>query len=285
MLVVMVTLMAALLIQGGLVLWKLASSQLPPFESTKPLPLLKALFTNRLWVLGWLACNLGWAFCIKAVAMGTISVVEPLLSTGDFFLVILSLWLVGERLKRSEMLGIALVIVGEIVFSLNVIPVPPAEIVWPNVALAVTAVLVAASFSFWLAMRRRYKMEIMLGVTAGLVASAGACLTKLMTTYLALAGRDDTLIGFVWNPIFPLVVIVSLSALYFVQLGFQHGRASVIVPVHLSVVNLLVFVYGITLFNEEVTAAHLGGLALITVGVYLLQANDKLEKVGSDNNA
>lgn len=278
MTVVTATLLAAFFMQVGFLLWKIASGKLPPIESTRPLKLIRAFITSRHWVAGWVATTIGWVLFIRATDIGAISLVQPLMSVGDVFLVVMSVVFLGERLIRREWLGIALVILGAVILTMHVYPIQYESLDWPRIVLFYAAASLLALLAFLLTRRKPHHAEVGLAVVAGLLCGIGSSLTKLMTAYLALRGVETTTLDFVLNPIFPVMVAANVAGLVIVQMAFQKGRASVIVPIDLAVINLNVFAAGLFLFHETITVYHAVALAIITLGVFFLRPGDKNAK-------
>ena len=109
-------------------------------------------------------------------------------------------------------------------------------------------------------------MAIAVGVGFGV----GAILTELMTAYIAINGQQLETSAFFLNPILPFMIAANVIGLILLQAAFQRGRAAVIVPVQLSVVNGLVVAAGILVFSEAITPIRMLGIGFIIAGTAML---------------
>ncbi len=269
--VVLITLAATLLIQCGYFLWKLTADALPEVGKA-PLPAVVAGFLgNAKWMLGLIATIVGWLLFIKATDLGEISVVQPLMSVGDVFLVILAVTFLHERLTRGEWLGLAITVVGAVALALETEVTTPSGIAWPRLALFLAIVLAAGAFMLARGWRSRHG-EVPLAIAVGIGFGLGAVLTKLMTAYIALNGMELESSAFLLNPILPFMILANVAGLVLLQVAFQRGRAAVIVPVQLSVVNGIVVLSGYLVFAETLAWSRLFAIALIVLGTAWLHA-------------
>ena len=99
----------------------------------------------------------------------------------------------------------------------------------------------------------------------------GGVLTKLMTAYLEQHGQKLESLYFVLNPIFPVMVAANVFGLFLLQMAFQNGRAAVIIPVQLAVVNGMSVLAGMVLFSELISSFRIGCILLIIFGTAVLQ--------------
>ena len=102
MIVVFVTLMAAFSMQTGYFLWKIASSKLLIIGESPVKQALWTFLTSPTWMLGMFCTFIGWLLFVKATDLGEVSIVQPLMSVGDLFLVIVAVTYLQERLNRLE---------------------------------------------------------------------------------------------------------------------------------------------------------------------------------------
>jgi multidrug transporter EmrE-like cation transporter len=100
---------------------------------------------------------------------------------------------------------------------------------------------------------------------------SGLTLVKLGSKGNPLLSRADDKL--VWN-VGPLVLLglafYVLSFLLFMWLISQY-QLSVLIPLTTALVQLLIFIIAVTLFNEQFTFLKLVALVLIVAGVVLLQ--------------
>lgn len=266
---VLVTLTATFAIQLGYFLWKVAADSLPRIGEVRTSTVIVRFLTSWRWVLGLLATTIGWVLFIKATDLGEISLVQPLMSIGDVFLVLLAVVFLHERLGRIEWFGLALTVAGAVALSFEAQIIAPMGIDWFRLALFL--VLAAAAWAgLVFAGRRSRRSEVPLAVAVGVGFGTGAVLTELMTAYLTSTDQPLESAAFLLNPIFPFMVTANVAGLGLLQVAFQRGRAAVIVPVQLSVVNAVVVLAGALVFLEAISIFRLFNIALIVIGTAFL---------------
>ena len=270
MIVVLVTLAATLGIQLGYFLWKIAAGELPRIGEAPGRTVAFAFVTNWKWMLGFVLTVVGWLFFVKATDLGEVSIVQPLMSVGDLFLVLLALVFLHERLGRIEWVGLALTVVGAVSLAFEAAVIEQVSIAWPRLAVFL-ALCAAGWLALFFAGRRGAHSEVPLAIAVGIGFGAGAVLTKLMTAYLMLEGRALESSAFLLNPILPFMVAANVAGLAVLQVAFQRGRASVIVPVQLAVANGLVVIAGALVFSESIGLFRLFAIGVIVAGTGVLE--------------
>lgn len=273
MLVVLITLVATLAIQLGYFCWKVAADSLPRIGEESVAKTITGFLCNGKWLLGFLCTTLGWVLFIKATELGEISVVQPLMSVGDLFLVLLAVVFLHERLRKEEWAGLALTVAGAVVLSFDAHIAPPLAIDWVRLALLLAAI-VGGGFVLYRWGRNSPRPEVPLAIVVGCGFGIGAVLTELMTAYLTLSGESLGVATGLWNPVLPFMVAANVAGLILLQVAFQRGRAAVIIPVQLSVVNGIVVVVGVLVFSEVVTLYRLFAIALMVAGTAWLHKKD-----------
>jgi uncharacterized membrane protein len=274
--VVLVTLIATFAIQTGYFLWKVAADSLPRVGEARVGLVVRGFLTSWKWMLGLLLTIIGWVLFVKATDLGEVSLVQPLMSIGDLLLVLLAIVFLNERLTRIEWLGLALTVVGAATLSFEAEIVRPAVIDWFRVGLFLA--LAAAAWSALLLTGRHHRRpEVPLAVAVGIGFGTGAVLTELMTAYIALGGRSLESAAFLFNPILPFMVAANVAGLVLLQAAFQRGRAAVVIPVQLSVVNGIAVAAGALVFSEAISGLRLLGIALIVVGTAMLHGRAHAE--------
>ena len=274
MLVILVTLTATFLIQLGYFMWKLAADSLPKIGEVSLWVGIRGFFTNWKWLLGFVATTFGWIFLIKASDLGEISVVQPLMSVGDLFLILLAVVFLKERLTKREWIGVALTVLGAVILSFEAHEIAPITINWIRTGLFISFCIVTGIILFQIG-RKAQRPEVPLGIAVGICFGLGATLTELMTAYLTLSGQHLESLAGIFNPVLPFMLLANVAGLIILQAAFQRGRASVIVPIQLSVVNALVILSGIFLFLEAITPLRICGISIIVAGAVLLHKTDK----------
>jgi multidrug transporter EmrE-like cation transporter len=119
--------------------------------------------------------------------------------------------------------------------------------------------------------RRKKQLEVVLALAVGVTFGVSMVLIKLMTSYLALNGKDVELLNCLLNPITPFIIANNILGLVILQIAFQNGRAAVIVPIQVSVISAIAVLAGIFLFSETVSIYRLLCISFIITGTALLQ--------------
>lgn len=275
MTVVLTTLAATLFIQLGYFLWKLSAAGQPKIGGEPALVVARALLTDWRWVLGFIATSAGWVLFVKATSLGDISLVQPLMSAGDVFLLILAVVFLKERLLGIEWLGVVLTVLGAfaLAWQAEVSQVTPFGGLRLAVLLGGVALLAVSMMLF---VRRAHRPEVLLALVVGLCFGAGAVLTKALTVDLADAGQAVFSVAIIFNPLLLAVVIANVLGLVLLQAAFQRGRAAVIVPLQLAIANAMTVLAGVVVFAEQITLLRAIGIALIVGGTVVLHLKPSL---------
>lgn len=269
MIVVFVTLMAAFSMQTGYFLWKVSSLKLPVIGESTFKEVVWAFLTSPRWLLGMFCTFIGWLLFVKATDLGEISIVQPLMSVGDIFLVVVAVVYLHERLNRNEWVGLALTIFGAFVLATEARVVEPLSISWMNFLLFLFFISISLiGLFFW--GKEKQGSEVAFSVAVGLAFGVGAISTELLTASLSLSGKNLDAAGFLLNPILPLMVGANVAGIVFLQAAFQRGRAAVVIPVQLSIANCLVVLASVIIFSESITLVRIIGIFLVIGGTGML---------------
>ncbi len=272
--VVVFALLATLAIQVGYFLWKIAADELPIIGKAKPLVVIIGFLTSVKWMSGFILTVVGWVLFIKAADIGDISIVQPLMSIGDLFLVLLALVFLKERLRLMEGFGLGITVIGAMMLSVEAKVVLPIGLDWPRLFVFLTFA-VLAWFVFKLLASRTQRQEVPLAIIVGIGFGVGAVLTKAMTSYIYMQGQHLASSAMIINPILPFMIAANAAGIVILQVAFQRGRASVIIPVQLAVVNGMTVVAGAFIFAEQISIWRLCSIGLIIFGASMLHIHDK----------
>lgn len=269
MTVVLVTLCATLLMQIGFFLWKLSAEGQPKIGGAPARTVLLALVTDWRWMLGFAATALGWVLFVQATSLGDISLVQPLMSAGDFVLVILAVVFLRERLVRAEWIGVVLTVLGAVALAWEAEKSQAVIFAGTHLAIMVGAIVLAAG-ALVLNNKKSHRPEIFLALVVGLCFGTGAVLTKALTAGASALGQSALTLATLINPLLAGVVLANVLGLVLLQAAFQRGRASVIVPVQLAMANAVTVAAGLLIFSEQITILRAAGIVLIVSGTAFL---------------
>lgn len=270
MIVVLVALAATLAIQLGYFLWKLSADSLPRLGEASLGVTLRGFLGNGKWLAGTALTIVGWLLFIKASDLGEISIVQPLMSVGDLFLVLLAVVFLHERMTAGEWGGLFLTVLGAVILATEASVVAPEAIDWAQLTLLLVISPILGLVLF-LAGTRGRNPEVSLGIVVGVAFGIGSLLTELMTAYISIQGGVLESLDFLLNPILPFMILANMVGLFLLQMAFQRGRAAVIVPVQLAMSNVIVLLGGMLVFSESLTWIRFLAIALIVAGTSWLQ--------------
>ena len=221
------------------------------------------------WMSGFVATSLGWVLFVQATALGDISLVQPLMSAGDFLLVIMAVVFLKERLGSMEWAGVLLTVLGAVALAWEAEDSQVAAFAGTRL-IVLLAVLVLAGAALLLANRKSKQPEIFLALVVGMCFGAGSILTKALTVGYSGPGKTLMTWSILLDPLLLAVVLANVAGLVLLQAAFQRGRAAVIVPLQLAMANAITVLAGVVIFAEHITVLRALGIALIIGGTVLL---------------
>jgi drug/metabolite transporter (DMT)-like permease len=268
---IVLALVAAFLFALGLVLQEKAASAQP--AEAVGVGFLARLLRQPVWLLGLAAQGAGFVAQAIALGIGRMVIVQPLLVTSIVFALPLGRLLEQRRIRRSELLGAALVTGG--LAALLLVSRPAAgEDDAPLRSWAVMggAAVALAVLLFLLARGRRPALRAgLLGTAGGVLFGLSAALTK--TTVSMLDEGIGAVLGD-WH-VYALVV-VSVAAFWLEQAALQTGALAAAVATTMAFDPLSSLVFGIVLFDEALHESALGyvmsalSLAVALAGLVVL---------------
>lgn len=248
---------ATAILQVGYLCWKVSADRRQARSGD-----LRSLLREKLWWAGAAATVVGWVLFVTATWVGDISIVQPLMSTGDLLLVLAAVVWLRERLTPGEWCGIALVISGAAVLARE-----PGSTAVGIGWVALTLVLLAAAALGWVApLLRTLRADGVAAVRVGLAFGCGALLTKALATATwawdtnGILLRAGILLG---------VFLANAIGLVLLQVAFACGRASLVVPVQLALANLVVAAGASAIFGERMGVVRIVATAAILTGTAL----------------
>jgi drug/metabolite transporter (DMT)-like permease len=288
-----VTLVSASFYNVGMVIEKLAIRRLPSLHARRSVQMVRTLFAEPLWTLGFACLLLGLGCQVIALILAPISIVQAASAFGIVLLLVLSHVVLGDRLGAVEYAGIGAVLVALALLALSVDP--RADHVSRSGSLltliAVSLPVVAASFVLFAAadriggssVRRRQLRAPIFGLASGLLYGVSALGVKFISTIVehhGLVGAIPHVLGSA--ALYVLVVSAALGFLMF-QTALQRTAASVFVPVNNVVSSAFFVVVGTTIFHEHLPNAteplvlRLCSFALIVAGLFALAIGKEVE--------
>jgi drug/metabolite transporter (DMT)-like permease len=238
-----------------------------------------SLVTNKLWLLGFAlsasAVSLNWL----ALGMAEMSAIQPLIGFGLIVLVIAAHFLLGERISRTELLGIALALGGVVTVGFGAHPGhPPVSLATlaPTYAHPSALVVLGALGVFlplsWLVCRAfAYRgASLVFAVQTAVATILGLTFSKGFFGVLATSGPRAILSSPLSIFFAFLFVFFSFLALFLQQFALQKGRSVVVVPIINVLQIALPLVTGLCVFQETLQPAQLWGVGVLLLGVIAL---------------
>jgi hypothetical protein len=240
-----------------------AAAALPVLSLRRPLQSAQLLLSDRSWLLGFALETSGFALYAAALALAPLALVQSIAAGGIGVLAYVSARVAGRRLRRHEVGGVAVSVLGLVALAVSLVggerdghgsTVP--IVVW----LAVTAAVALLVLDIG---RRFGGMAVAQGAAGGMFFAIGDISTKLAT-------QGGERIAFVVT-----VVAGYVLGTWLLQLGYQLGGALTVAGVATLLTNALPIVAGTIVLDEPVPSGALGwvrlaAFAAVVIGAILL---------------
>ena len=232
--------------------------------------LLPALIRRKMWIAASFLDLLAWLAQVVALALAPIALVIPVMGLGAALLVVLGMRWLGERFRREEVWGIALVAVGATAAAVAAgnssvarAPLPFGD----QIAIGGGAIAVAVVLA-------RSRTGIAYGTAAGALYAATAIYTKEVGDRFAVNGTG-AIPRLLASPTPWLLAVMALIALALVQAGFQRANAASVVAAMTAVDTVGPILAGFFLYHENFPSGAAGpvlavGIAAAVFGATLL---------------
>jgi drug/metabolite transporter (DMT)-like permease len=269
MLTILLISLAAVSANLGVVLTALEARRQPADQSLH-VDLLVSLVRRPLWRLAAVLDLGGWGLKTAALLVAPLTVVAPAMSLGLFLLLVFSSVVLGEKVRASSIVGVALLAGGVALVALHS-PAREVTVAGPVPWSICAGLLLGGALAVFVARARGLRVDVrLMALSCGFAWALNGILSKLMA---------DAIDSSRWA----LFVVALMSAFTVGGIGYlaktsalQAGEATTVESI-VGVVNTLVPVaLAPVLFGEEwptdpaVAAQLTVGLALVGVGVWLL---------------
>jgi drug/metabolite transporter (DMT)-like permease len=278
--------MSALFTGSGTVVEKLALQRLPDIHARHFWVMIRTLCASPQWL--WGCCLLlGGLVCQGlALSLAPISVAQPIFASGIVLLLVLSHFVLHDRLRRVEWLALATIVVALVLLGLSIDTRVdhaggPASLPYLLLAAIPTsavglALFVVADRAHRSRRRIRYLRAPLFGVSAGLLYGVAGLGLKSAATFVQRWGLIGSVPHLVTSPDLYLLAVSMATGLVLFQTGLQRCSASVVSPVNIVTSTSYVIAVGTLLFNEHLptSAGPLGlritGFAGVVFGLVTL---------------
>lgn len=230
------------------------------------LRLMRALLTNRIWLLGISSAALSYGFQAIALATGPLALVQPLIVSELLFAVPVSLRLRHLRLHLRGWSSVGCVVAGLTIAIVAADPQRGEPL--PSLPTWLPALVVIAVVTTGCLAATRWTSGPW---KASCYALAGACVMGLQSAFYATTIallREDVASTFItWQPY--ALIAASMLGMFLIQNAFHAGPVAASVPVIDACLPVVSIGIGIGVFHERVRTAPVP-VALAIVGLILL---------------
>lgn len=233
---------------------------------------LRSLLCDWRWLLGGALGSGGTLLYLRALGLGELARVQPLMSLTLVVAAVAGVMWLGERLAPLEWLGLGLVIVGAVLVGSAAERLPAVASARAGVPVFPGLVFVALLTALFRYHAARALPELLFSTAAGLCFGAGTVLIKL--TVHATLGRAGAAAGtldrLLWlllaSPLFWVTLASQLVALVVFQVALARGRVAVVNTLSTLSGTALPVLAGAGLFHEAVTPQGQIGLSILFLG-------------------
>ena len=239
-----------------------AASELSALSLRHPLESLRALFSDRGWLLGFVAGLGGWALYIAALALAPLSLVQATAAGGLGILALLA-HRRGAALSGLDRVAVLVATLGLVLLALSLAGGVAKGSDAGRTAIAlwlVVSVVIAAAAALG---SGALAPGAGLGIAAGVLYAGGDVATKGMFA------------GGLWVTLVVVVLAMHGAAFASLQLAFQRGRALTTAGLSTLCTNALPIVAGLAVFHEHLpggvsSVLRLAAFAAVVAGAAVL---------------
>jgi diguanylate cyclase (GGDEF)-like protein len=273
----------------GMVMEKLATRRLPTIHARQGLRMIGILARDPVWVFGFTLLALGLVTQVLALTLAPISIVQAVAACGIALFLVLSHFVLGERLTKFEYVGIACILLSLVFLGLSVDP--HVDVVTGstglgaifNVGIPAVAVGVALFvFTDRLTLSDVRSLHVkapLFGLSSGLLYGVAALGVKEVSTIVKQYGLVPGVPRVLASPGFYLFLVSTALGFLVFQTALQRTTASLFVPVNNVTSSCYFIIAGTVLFHERFPntpgplALRLGAFMLILLGLLILSAS------------
>ena len=246
-----------------------AAAALPVLTIRRPVQSVRALLSDRSWLLGFGLESVGFLLYVGALRLASLALVQSVAAGGIGLLAFVSSRINRRPLGSRERSGVLLSMFGLVVLAVSLVGgsgeggagSTVAIVIWltATAALAVSAVTLG---------RRMLGVAVAEGVAGGLFFSLGDVSTKVATQ----GGARFVFVA-------PLIIGYTLGT-WLLQLGYQRGGALTVAGLATLLTNAVPIAASMLVLGEPVPSGAYGALrvlafAAVTIGAILLARPDR----------
>jgi multidrug transporter EmrE-like cation transporter len=239
----------------------------------RPLRAVRALFSNRWFVLGIVVAMASWGLHVAALSLAPISLVQSVIAGGLVLLTVMAERLFGIEVTRREWVAVALCAAGLAFLAATVGDTAHDKHSHYTGSTLATydVVLVAMSLGLMgLAHQRGDATGLALAVAAGLQWGASDVTIKALSDHLGADG-----LAVLVNPLAFVILVLSLVGMVVSARSLQVGDAVPVIAATSAAANLTTIASGLVVFGEPLpdgalgVTARLAAFALVVLAAFL----------------
>ncbi len=251
---------------------------------------IKGYLTSRRWLAGTGITIIGYGSELASFAIAPFALVQPVFTAGLVTLAIFSVLVAKERFSRTEWIGVSTAVAGALMVVSTARPefdaVAFEKISWDRLGVVLAISGLGASLCFAVGARLKAGSEVVIGLASGLGFTGAEMLTKVVGIEAAYgpAARSAALLGRprFWAVLVGLAVF-GLIGTYFLQVGFERGRALIVGGVMSLSADMLPLLSGVVVFGEKLSPGitlgvlRIGGIFLSVTGASMVAFSKETE--------
>jgi len=263
-----------LIVSLGYILQKKATQSFPKIETKSFKENLKTFLTSRLWLIGLFLTILSFPTTITAYSFGNIALVNGIGGVSIVFLTIFSKWILKEKIRKGEYIGLSLVIIGVSAtgyFSSTTVTQETFLEFWYNVTklgaliFFITLIVLAQTPLIFLRLTNEQLKAILFALSAGIYMAVDIISMKGLSIPLFQWDQQyllDPRVLFIGA----IVILFPNIATIMLQFAYQKHKAIVVVPLYNNIVLIIPIIFG-ALFLEEWSSINLTHAILLSFSI------------------
>ena len=280
--------MSALLTGTGTVVEKIALQRLPDIHARRFWVMIRTLCASSQWLWG---CGLllGGLVCQGlALSLASISVVQPIFASGIVLLLVLSHFVLHDRLRPVEWFSLGVIVLALVLLGLSVDtrvdhaggPANLFDLLLASIPTAAVglAVFEVADRAHSTGRRLKQLRAPLFGMAAGLLYGVAGLGLKSAATFVQRYGLIGSVPHLLVSPDLYVLAVSMATGLVLFQTGLQRCAASVVSPVNIVTSTTYVIAVGTVLFHEHLPTApgplglRIAGFVGVVAGLVTLAA-------------
>lgn len=300
--IVFFTIIFVLIAYGSIIFQKAGMMKVPDkFGEAKGFTVIKGMIKNKEWLIGMILNIIGIPYGFFLLSIASLSFVLIVHRAGIILVFIYAIKVLKERMTRTEIAGLVVLYAGFVASIFDTQQQTTTTIPDEMGMLAFFAVLMISWAACYLTFKRITHpkvREVIMATGAALAGIGGTLALKLIPMVIA---RDTGIPSYIFNVIdfvelfkvlvgvffpgsgyfagsiiFYLYMINFTANFFLLMILYQHGRASVGIPIQSSVNFFVLVMAGFLAFGESMSWISWTGIAVMVAGIVL---TSKVEKV------